>query len=113
MKRTGSMGSAVPPAPDHDVPVRQVRLGPMGRNGWAQRRIWLTDGRVGDDAGQLFHERRQSGEPAAPRLTGGEPPHFGFHDAVAELAQSGDVGDGGRMCVHLAIHGGRHDDRRG
>ena len=93
MKRTGSMGSAVPPARDDDVPAREVRGaarcpsaagGPDGSG--------CRTGRSRTAAGDGIDEERQLDEPTHAHLAGGQGTGRRIDDRVAELPQRRDVG---------------------
>ena len=112
MKRTGSIGSAVPPAlTTMCQPARSA--GPArARARGAQGRIGLADGRAAGPP-RPRHRRARRSRQAVPRpprrMPGGRPR---ARRRVAERPQPLDVRDGGGMLVHLAVHRRRDDDRR-
>ena len=114
MKRTGSIGSRVPPA--------VTTMCRPARSGVARRRRRAAAGRPGRAPGPAGRRRprrphRRSAGSSASRPTpvwpdaSGPPP--GSTIAVAEVvAQPRDVGARRRMAPHLAVHRRRDDDRR-
>ena len=73
---------------------------------------WRT-GRSGDRRDDGVDDRGQLGQPADAGLARRERAGLRRHDRVAEgVAEARDVRDRRRVGPHVAVHRGRHDDRR-
>ena len=94
MKRTGSIGSRVPPARDDDVPAGEVgaraAARPAGGRAAGSAR---TDRSIADGRDDGVDDRRQLGQAADARLARRERARRRLDDRVAEVvAQPRDVG---------------------
>ncbi len=98
-KRTGSIGSRVPPA--DTTTVRPARSSEVGSSADAAGQDVLADGEDLVGLGQAALAGVGAGEAADRRL----------EDQGAALAQRGDVRLGGGVLPHLGVHGRREDDR--
>ena len=115
MKRTGSIGSAVPPAvTTMRRPSRSASRTAASARAGARRPIGGPDRPAGR---RPPRRRRRSSAVSASRPSPVWPdasgPSSGSTIGVAEAPGAGDVGLRRRVAVHLAVHGRRDDDRRG
>ena len=108
MKRTGSMGSAVPPAVT--TICQSARSWVAGWRGRASRWIGRPDRGVTDGR---YHRRDELGrlrEAALAHGPGRKWTHLRLHDGIAEATQPLDVGARRGVRVHASVHGRRHHD---
>ena len=112
MKRTGSIASRVPPAVTTTWrPARSAsRAGPT-RGGRAAGSGART-GRSATAATTASTIAPSSASRPTPSWPDASGPDAGLDDRVAERPQPRDVGDGGRMAPHVAVHGRCDHDRR-
>ena len=121
MKRTGSIGSAVPPAvtttwrPARSSASRaSASGGAAGEAGRPVGGIGPPHRAVADRGDDGVDDRAEVGEAARAHLARGEGSALGLDDRVPEpVAQDRDVRLRGRMGVHVAVHRRGDDDRRG
>ena len=101
MKRTGSIGSRVPPAlTTTRRPARSRRPAPR-----AGRRPSTASARRLDDVGRL-------GQPPGPDVAPGQPALARRHHVHPAPAQGGQVLLDGGVLPHLGVHGRAHHHRR-
>ena len=98
MKRTGSIGSRVPPAVTTTWrPARSASRAGSTSGGRAAG-SGGTDRAIGDGRDDRVDDRRQLRQAPDARLARRERPGLRLDDRVAELAQPGDVGDRRRVA---------------